>query len=246
MTARAVQGQRARAHRSDGRPRQLHVLSDGRHRRAGAAEAPQGARASAPRSAIPTTRTCRRCRRAASRDSRNYTQGLGRGRARPGLPTPVVRPAERINPRIARQARDQEKLNKLGAITEGGSTPAEFRAWLAKDLERWERVITEWPASSRSRSRSSRSQVRRDRRHVLDGQIGHRGFHELRSLAGTRAVLDVIELAHDIAGRAPGDRGAGLRGLSDPGHGRSRITRVLPAPPLLTKASPRATLPIGT
>ena len=35
----------------------------------------------------------------------------------------------------------KEKLNKLGAITEGGSTPAEFRSWLAKDLERWERVI---------------------------------------------------------------------------------------------------------
>jgi tripartite-type tricarboxylate transporter receptor subunit TctC len=35
----------------------------------------------------------------------------------------------------------KEKLTKLGAITEGGSTPAEFRAWLGKDLERWARVI---------------------------------------------------------------------------------------------------------
>jgi tripartite-type tricarboxylate transporter receptor subunit TctC len=69
-----------------------------------------------------------------------YTQGLGVvGPA--GLPAPVV---TRLNEAIRAslvKPETKEKLNKLGAITEGGSTPAEFRTWLAKDLERWERVI---------------------------------------------------------------------------------------------------------
>src|SRR5688572_25886597 len=69
-----------------------------------------------------------------------YTQGLGVvGPA--GLPGPVVsRLNEAIRASLVRP-QTREKLNKLGAITEGGSTPAEFRAWLAKDLERWARVI---------------------------------------------------------------------------------------------------------
>jgi tripartite-type tricarboxylate transporter receptor subunit TctC len=69
-----------------------------------------------------------------------YTQGLGVvGPA--GLPAPVVGLLnESIRASLAKRE-TREKLNKLGAITEGGSTPAEFRAWLAKDLERWERVI---------------------------------------------------------------------------------------------------------
>jgi tripartite-type tricarboxylate transporter receptor subunit TctC len=69
-----------------------------------------------------------------------YTQGLGVvGPA--GLPAPVV---TRLNEAIRAslvKPETKEKLNKLGAITEGGSTPDEFRAWLAKDLERWARVI---------------------------------------------------------------------------------------------------------
>jgi tripartite-type tricarboxylate transporter receptor subunit TctC len=69
-----------------------------------------------------------------------YTQGLGIvGPA--GLPEPVVR---RLNEAIRAslvKPDTREKLNKLGAVTEGGSTPAEFRAWLGKDLERWARVI---------------------------------------------------------------------------------------------------------
>jgi len=69
-----------------------------------------------------------------------YTQGLGVvGPA--GLPAPLV---ARLNEAIRAslvKPETKEKLNKLGAITDGGSTPAEFRAWLAKDLERWERVI---------------------------------------------------------------------------------------------------------
>ena len=69
-----------------------------------------------------------------------YTQGLGVvGPA--GLPAPVV---SRLNEAIRAslvKPETRDKLNKLGAITEGGSTPAEFRSWLAKDLERWARVI---------------------------------------------------------------------------------------------------------
>jgi tripartite-type tricarboxylate transporter receptor subunit TctC len=69
-----------------------------------------------------------------------YTQGLGVvGPA--GIPAPVV---ARLNEAIRAslvKPETKEKLNKLGAITEGGSTPAEFRAWLGKDLERWDRVI---------------------------------------------------------------------------------------------------------
>ena len=69
-----------------------------------------------------------------------YTQGLGIvGPA--NLPAPVVnRLNEAIRASLAKPD-TKEKMSKLGAITEGGSTPAEFRAWLAKDLERWERVI---------------------------------------------------------------------------------------------------------
>jgi tripartite-type tricarboxylate transporter receptor subunit TctC len=69
-----------------------------------------------------------------------YTQGLGVvGPA--GIPEPVV---NRLNAAIRAslvKPDTKEKLNKLGAITEGGSTPAAFRAWLKKDLERWARVI---------------------------------------------------------------------------------------------------------
>ena len=69
-----------------------------------------------------------------------YTQGLGVvGPA--GLPAPVV---SRLNGAIRAalvKPETKDKLYKLGAITEGGSTPDEFRAWLAKDLERWARVI---------------------------------------------------------------------------------------------------------
>jgi tripartite-type tricarboxylate transporter receptor subunit TctC len=69
-----------------------------------------------------------------------YTQGLGIvGPA--GLPAAVV---ERLNHAFRAslaKADTKEKLVKLGAITEGGSTPQEFRKFLAGDLQRWERVI---------------------------------------------------------------------------------------------------------
>ena len=69
-----------------------------------------------------------------------YTQGLGVvGPA--GVPAPVVaRLNQAIRTSLARPE-TKDKLTRLGAISEGGSTPAEFRAWLAKDLERWARVI---------------------------------------------------------------------------------------------------------
>jgi len=69
-----------------------------------------------------------------------YTQGLGVvGPA--GLPAPVVgRLNEAIRASLAKPE-TKEKLRGLGAITEGGSTPAEFRGWLVKDAERWARVI---------------------------------------------------------------------------------------------------------
>src|SRR5258706_6757937 len=69
-----------------------------------------------------------------------YTQGLGVvGPA--GRPAQVVaRLNEAIRASLARPE-PQDKLKALVAITEGGSTPAEFRAWLVKDAERWARVI---------------------------------------------------------------------------------------------------------
>jgi tripartite-type tricarboxylate transporter receptor subunit TctC len=69
-----------------------------------------------------------------------YTQGLGVvGPA--GVPAPVV---NRLNDAIRAslvKPETRERLKGLGAITEGGSTPEEFRSWLGKDYERWARVI---------------------------------------------------------------------------------------------------------
>jgi tripartite-type tricarboxylate transporter receptor subunit TctC len=69
-----------------------------------------------------------------------YTQGLGVvGPA--GTPAGVVgRVNEAIRASLAKSD-TREKLKGLGAITEGGSTPAYFRTWLVGDRERWERVI---------------------------------------------------------------------------------------------------------
>jgi tripartite-type tricarboxylate transporter receptor subunit TctC len=68
-----------------------------------------------------------------------YTQGLGIV-APAGTPAPVV---ERLNAAIREALQNVEtkqKLATLGAITQP-SSPAEFRAWLSKDAERWARVI---------------------------------------------------------------------------------------------------------
>jgi len=69
-----------------------------------------------------------------------YTQGLGIvGPA--GMPAQAVsRLNEAIRASLARPE-TREKLKQLGAITEGGSSPAEFGKWLVGDRERWARVI---------------------------------------------------------------------------------------------------------
>jgi len=69
-----------------------------------------------------------------------YTQGLGII-APAGTPAPVVKRLNEAVRASLEKPETKEKLKALGAITDGGSTPAEFQAWLKKDAERWERVI---------------------------------------------------------------------------------------------------------
>jgi len=69
-----------------------------------------------------------------------YTQGLGII-APAGTPAPVVKLLNEAVRASLAKPETKEKLKALGAITDGGSTPAEFQAWLKKDAERWERVI---------------------------------------------------------------------------------------------------------
>jgi tripartite-type tricarboxylate transporter receptor subunit TctC len=69
-----------------------------------------------------------------------YTQGLGIV-APAGTPAPII---EKLNGAIRAslaKSETKEKLKGLGAITEGGSTPAQFTEFLKKDAERWARVI---------------------------------------------------------------------------------------------------------
>src|SRR5439155_9061240 len=64
-----------------------------------------------------------------------YTQGLGVV-APAGTPAPVV---DKLNAAVRAslaKPETKEKLKGLGAITQGGSSPAEFRAWLQTDAER--------------------------------------------------------------------------------------------------------------
>jgi tripartite-type tricarboxylate transporter receptor subunit TctC len=69
-----------------------------------------------------------------------YTQGLGIV-APAGTPAAVIgKLNETIRASLAKPE-TKEKLKGLGAITEGGSTPEEFRKWLQGDAERWARVI---------------------------------------------------------------------------------------------------------
>ena len=69
-----------------------------------------------------------------------YTQGLGIV-APAGTPQPVIDKLNQVIRGSLSKPDTKDKLKALGAITEGGSTPAEFRAWLAKDAERWAKVI---------------------------------------------------------------------------------------------------------
>lgn len=69
-----------------------------------------------------------------------YTQGIGM-LAPAGTPAPIV---ERLNGALRAslsKPETNERLKTLGAIV-ASSTPAEFGAFLEKDLERWRRVIT--------------------------------------------------------------------------------------------------------
>jgi len=69
-----------------------------------------------------------------------YTQGLG-----------IIAPANTPAPIVARlnqavrgslaKPETRQRFKDLGAITEGGSTPEEFKAFLQTDAERWARVI---------------------------------------------------------------------------------------------------------
>ena len=69
-----------------------------------------------------------------------YTQGLG-------IVAPAHTPAlvvAKLNQAIRASLANPEtkkRFAELGAITEGGSTPEEFKAFLVKDAERWAKVI---------------------------------------------------------------------------------------------------------
>jgi tripartite-type tricarboxylate transporter receptor subunit TctC len=68
-----------------------------------------------------------------------YTQGLGVvGPA--GMPGPVVARLNEVIRASLAKPDTAEKLKAMGAVTQA-STPAEFRSFLVKDLERWARVI---------------------------------------------------------------------------------------------------------
>lgn len=69
-----------------------------------------------------------------------YTQGLGI--VAPAKTPPAV--VNRLNQAVRAslgKPETKDKFKELGAIVEGGSTPAEFQAFLQKDAERWARVI---------------------------------------------------------------------------------------------------------
>src|ERR1700682_630265 len=51
-------------------------------------------------------------------------------------------------------------------------------------------------------SRLPGSDVSNNRQHILSAQLGYHRFHQASPFAVTRALLDVGNLAHEIAGRA--------------------------------------------
>src|SRR5437667_11514851 len=69
-----------------------------------------------------------------------YTQGLGVV-APAGTPPAVINKLNEVIRASLAKPETKEKLKGLGAVTEGGSTPEEFRKWLVGDRERWARVI---------------------------------------------------------------------------------------------------------
>lgn len=69
-----------------------------------------------------------------------YTQGIGVLAPAGTPPTVVAKLNAALNQSLKRPA-TMERLRNLGAIVAGGS-PEQFRDWLVKDAERWQRVIT--------------------------------------------------------------------------------------------------------
>ncbi len=69
-----------------------------------------------------------------------YTQGLGIV-APANTPAPVVARLNQAIKASLAKPETKQKFKELGAITEGGSTPEEFRNFLVKDAERWAKVI---------------------------------------------------------------------------------------------------------
>jgi tripartite-type tricarboxylate transporter receptor subunit TctC len=69
-----------------------------------------------------------------------YTQGLGIV-APKGTPPAIIDKLNKAIRTSLAKPEVKEKLKGLGAITEGGSTPAEFTTWLKGDAERWQKVI---------------------------------------------------------------------------------------------------------
>src|SRR5205814_204918 len=89
------------------------------------------------RRSIRSRTSCRRRRRSRAK-SRTLRPGTA---ARRTSPAPVI---DKLNAAVRAslaKPETKEKLKALGAITQGGSSPAEFRAWLQTDAERWARVI---------------------------------------------------------------------------------------------------------
>jgi tripartite-type tricarboxylate transporter receptor subunit TctC len=70
-----------------------------------------------------------------------YAEGVGLA-APAGTPTPIVgRLNEAVRASLAK-ADTRGRFKAAGALTEGGSTPEHFAAWLAADRERWQRLIS--------------------------------------------------------------------------------------------------------
>lgn len=69
-----------------------------------------------------------------------YTQGLGIV-APAGTPPAVVAKLNQSVRASLAKPETKQRFKELGAITEGGSSPDEFKAFLQKDAERWARVI---------------------------------------------------------------------------------------------------------
>src|SRR5437588_941272 len=85
--------------------------------------------------------------------------------------------------------------SRRAKIIMAGTSPA--MTW------RWGRRSRRWRAAC---LRLERAQIGGERDHVFQGQLGDYLFHQRHRVAGARAVLHVVELAHDIERVTVGDR----------------------------------------